>query len=41
MLEADDPFAVKPKLDIIGTYVEEFDTDTDEVVSVKKSACHA
>lgn len=29
-------FAVKPKLDIIGTYVEEFDTDTDEVVSVKK-----
>ena len=29
-------FAVKPKLDIIGTYVEEFDTDTDEVVAVKK-----
>lgn len=29
-------FAVKPNLDIIGTYVEEFDTDTDEVVSVKK-----
>lgn len=29
-------FAVKPKLDITGTFVEEFDTMTDEVVAVKK-----
>lgn len=29
-------FAVKPKLDIIGTYVEEFDDKTEDSVSVKK-----
>lgn len=29
-------FAVKPKLDIIGTYVEEFDDKTNSTVAVKK-----
>lgn len=29
-------FAIKPRLDIIGTYVEEFDSKTGETVSVKK-----
>ena len=29
-------FAIKPKLDISGTFVEEFDSDTDEVISTKK-----
>lgn len=29
-------FAIKPKLDIIGTYVEEFDDKTNEVLSIKK-----
>jgi len=29
-------FAVKPKLDITGTYVEEFDDGTDETICVKK-----
>ena len=29
-------FAVKPKLDIVGTYVEEFDNDTDKTISIKK-----
>lgn len=29
-------FAVKPDLDITGTFVEEFDTETDETVAVKK-----
>lgn len=29
-------FAVKPQLDITGTFVEEFDSNTDKVVAVKK-----
>ncbi len=29
-------FAVKPKLDIIGTYVEEFEDETDKTMCVKK-----
>lgn len=29
-------FAIKPNLDICGTFVEEFNSDTDEVISTKK-----
>ena len=29
-------FAVKPELDIVGSYVEEFDDDTDEVLGVRE-----
>ncbi len=29
-------FAIQPELDIVGTFVEEFNNDTDETVSVKK-----
>lgn len=30
-------FSIKPQLDIVGTYVEEFNNDTKQVISVKKT----